>query len=206
MPDATWSVSGTYLESCNCDPICPCRTIGGVPGGRSTYGVCLGALSWWIEQGQADGLDLSRRAVALVYRYSDDEPGSPWTFTLHVDERAGEQEREALSAIFLGRRGSARIQGQPWVRKPSTVLEVVPSRIELDHVSERRWLRVGTQVVLRVSTPVETDSTVSCIVPGHDRLGTELHTEMLTVSDAAFEAEFTGRCAFTAPFAYSSQD
>jgi hypothetical protein len=34
-----WHVRGTYLEACNCDPICPCRRIGGRAGGRSTHGV-----------------------------------------------------------------------------------------------------------------------------------------------------------------------
>ena len=43
-----WELGGSYLEACNCDPICPCRAVGGVKGGRSTHGECLGALSWWI--------------------------------------------------------------------------------------------------------------------------------------------------------------
>ena len=55
-----WSVSGTYLEACNCDAICPCRRVGGVSGGRSTTGECIGALSWVVESGSADGVDLAR--------------------------------------------------------------------------------------------------------------------------------------------------
>jgi len=38
MGAVTYSVSGSYFESCNCDPICPCRMSDGIPGGRSTYG------------------------------------------------------------------------------------------------------------------------------------------------------------------------
>ena len=34
-----WSIAGSYLEACNCEAICPCRRIGGVSGGRSTFGV-----------------------------------------------------------------------------------------------------------------------------------------------------------------------
>ena len=68
-----WRLAGTYLEACNCDAICPCRTIGGVPGGRSTHGICLGVLSWFVEEGHADDVDLSKTAVALVCR--DNEPG-----------------------------------------------------------------------------------------------------------------------------------
>ena len=54
-----WRIRGTYFESCNCDAICPCRRIDGVRGGRSTHGVCLGVLSWLIEEGSVDGTDLS---------------------------------------------------------------------------------------------------------------------------------------------------
>ena len=38
--DKSWSVSGSYYESCNCDAVCPCRRLNGKPGGDSTYGVC----------------------------------------------------------------------------------------------------------------------------------------------------------------------
>src|SRR5467141_2066728 len=73
----SWRIHGTYFESCNCDAICPCRRIDGVPGGRSTYGECLGVLSWVIEEGRADEVSLGGLNVALVARYHDDEPGSP---------------------------------------------------------------------------------------------------------------------------------
>src|SRR5690349_16910472 len=67
-----WHVRGAYLESCNCDPICPCRQVGGRPGGRSTHGVCLGALSWSIEEGIAGDVELSGLGTVLAFEYSDD--------------------------------------------------------------------------------------------------------------------------------------
>jgi len=73
----SWRLSGSYLEVCNCEAICPCRRIGGVTGGDSTYRECLGALSWWITEGQVEGVDCSSLGVVLVTRYHDDEPGSP---------------------------------------------------------------------------------------------------------------------------------
>ena len=45
-----WQIEGDYFESCNCEAICLCRTVGGVTGGRSTYGECLGVLSWGLGQ------------------------------------------------------------------------------------------------------------------------------------------------------------
>src|SRR5581483_592819 len=55
----SFRIRGSYFESCNCEAICPCRMIGGVPGGRSTYGVCHGVLSWAIEDGSVDAVDVS---------------------------------------------------------------------------------------------------------------------------------------------------
>ena len=57
------------------------------PGGRSTYGECLGALSWIVTEGSAGETDLADMRVVLASRYHDDEPGSPWTFALFVDAR-----------------------------------------------------------------------------------------------------------------------
>src|SRR5436189_42365 len=92
-----WRMTGTYLESCNCDAICPCRTIGGRPGGRSTHGICEGSQSWRIEDGRAGDLDLSGIDVVLAARYDDDEAGSPWSFYLYLDDGADERQREALA-------------------------------------------------------------------------------------------------------------
>jgi hypothetical protein len=201
-----WSVAGTYLESCNCDAICPCRTIGGVPGGRSTYGICMGVLSWFVEEGHAGAVDLSGLAVALVCRYDDDEPGSPWTISLHVDDAAPPEAHAALADIFLGRSGGKQVQNLPWNRKPSILRSVRASRIELDHVSERRFLRVADRVVLRISRPVETDQTVTCVIPGHHQAGRELYAEVLQVRDDPYEDEFAGNCGYTSRFAYRSDD
>jgi hypothetical protein len=175
--------------------------VGGVLGGRSTYGICFGVLSWLVEEGQVDGLSLDGLAAAMVIRYDDDEPGSPWTLRLHVDERGDERQRDALASILLGRLGGPAILQLPWVRKPSEVLDVVASRIELG--SGR--VGVGDLVRLQATRPVETDQPVACIVPGYERGGSELYADELAVHDDPFNWELTGNCAFTATFDYRSE-
>lgn len=189
-----WRVAGRYLEACNCEAVCPCRTIGGVPGGRSTHGVCYGALAWRVDEGEADGVDLAGSAAVLTYRYDDDEPGSPWTLVLHVDGPA------ALGEILLGRVGGKHVLKLPWVRKPSTVAAVRRSAIEIVDGE----VRAGGAVRLRAVVPVPTDETVSCIVPGHDRPGTELYADEVVVDDPPFAFELHGTCAFTRDFEYRS--
>ena len=199
-----YAVRGVYFESCNCDAICPCRTVAGVRGGRSTHGICYGALSWRIEEGRIGDVDVGGLSAALTYRYDDDEPGSPWTLVLHVDAAADERQRGALADLFLGRLGGAHVSGLPWVRKLSHVVEVRVAEIEVETDGIGRRLRVGDAVRIRAERPFLTSDTVACVVPGYDRPGTELVADELAVRDDPFAWELTGTCAFTADFAYVS--
>jgi hypothetical protein len=199
-----WKLAGTYLEACNCEAICPCRRIGGRGGGRSTHGLCLGALSWKIGSGYADGVELAELNVVLASRYSDDEPGSPWSYFLYLDERAGTAQREALADIFCGRRGGTALKQFPWAFKPSNLLGVRPAAIEIDHTPGRGWFRAGEAVSVRVGEPVPDQETVTCVIPGHHRSGRELFADVLEVGDGALEFELRGVCAYESTFEYSS--
>ena len=199
----SWHIEGDYFESCNCDAICPCRRVGERGGGRSTHGICFGVLSWLVRSGEADGVDLSGLAAAFTVRYSDDEPASPWSFVVHVDERGSEEQREALAAILTGRLGGDDVMGLPWVRKPSDELAVRAGPIELRHGPDGHELRVGSSVELSATRPVETDERVSCVIPGHHVAGTEYYADRLAVRDEPFEWELAGNCAFVSTFSYS---
>jgi hypothetical protein len=200
----TYSVSGSYFESCNCDPICPCRMTDGIPGGRSTHGECLGALSWLVEDGRIGEVDVTGLAVALVVRYHDDEPASPWTIVLHVDAGASDQQRAGLTDVFLGRLGGPHVGVLPWVRKARHLVDVRTSAIELTPEGQGYRLRVGEAVRLRATAPVPSDTVVRCGIPGYDEPGRELIAEELTVDDDPFAYELSGNCAFASRFAYAS--
>jgi hypothetical protein len=173
--------------------------IGEIPGGRSTYGICYGALSWRIDEGHFGDVDLSGLATALVIRYDDDEPGSPWSIVLHVDERGDGAQRAALEEIFLGAAGGD-VMRLPWIRKPRNVIDVRVSAIELDGTH----LRVGEAVQLDATWPFETAERVACGIPGYDRAGTEYTTDRFDVEDAPFDWHLEGNCAFAVDFEYAS--
>jgi hypothetical protein len=199
----SWRIRGTYFESCNCDPICPCRRIDGVSGGRSTYGECMGVLTWLIEEGEVDGTDVAGLPVGLALRYSDDEEGSPWTYVMYLDEGASEDQREALEGIFTGRLGGDTESHFPWVWKPSDLVAVRPVEIELDHTRRRQLLRVRDHVSVRIRDRYSGAETVTCVIPGHDREGEELVTDELVVEDGPLEFSYRGTCGYSSSFDYS---
>lgn len=198
-----WQIRGSYFESCNCDAICPCRRIDEVAGGRSTHGICTGVLTWLIEEGEAGGIDLAGLPVALALTYDDDEPGSPWTWVLYLDERASDSQRVALEAIFTGRLGGDALTHFPWVWKASELVGVRRASIELDHTPRRQLLRVRDHVTVRIRDCYHGAETVTCVIPGHDRDGEELVAEELRVDDGPLSFEYSGTCGYAATFAYS---
>ena len=171
-------------------------------GGRSTYGICFGVLSWHVRDGNVGDVDVSDLAVALVCRYDDDEPGSPWTIRLHVDERGDEDQRAALRDVFLGELGGERVAILPWVRKMRHLVDVRPSAIALEHDGDGYRLRVGDSVAAHAARAVETDKSVACGIPGYDRGGRELHADELRVHESPFDWELSGNCAFATDFEY----
>jgi len=199
----TWQIRGSYFESCNCDPICPCRRVNGVPGGRSTHGECLGVLTWAIESGHAGDVALDALRVALATRYHDDEPGSPWSFVVYVDARADAAQREALEAIFTGRLGGDALAHFPWAWKESRLLAVRPVEIEVSHEPRRQWLRVRDLVTVRIRDAWAGPETVTCVIPGHHQSGGELVADDLVVTDGLLGFEFHGNCGYATRFDYS---
>ena len=142
-----WHVRGSYFEACNCEAICPCRSVGGRPGGPSSFGECFGTLSWHIHDGHADGIDLSGPRTVMSLRYFDRvQPSTPWEVVLYVDHGADASQRAAIADIFLGRAGGtvARLYG-PAIGE---VLAVRPARITVEHTAPRK--RIGVVGYLSV--------------------------------------------------------
>jgi hypothetical protein len=203
----SWRLRGTYFESCNCDAICPCRRVDGVAVGRSTHGECLGVLSWLIQEGSADDTDLGGLPVAIAMRYSDDEPGSPWTWVLYLDASASDEQRAALEGIFTGRFGGDAERHFPWAWKASELVAVRPVEIEAEHTRRREWLRIRDRVSVRIRDRYEggaaAGATVTCSIPGHHRTGEELIADELVVEDGPLAFAYRGVCGYGSTFEYA---
>jgi hypothetical protein len=202
---SAWHVRGSYFEGCNCEPVCPCRSIGGRPGGKSSYGVCFGAVSWLISDGSFGDLDLSGLAAVLSLRYHDDvEPSTPWEAVLYVDDQADQAQRSALSDIFLGRVGGTPLA--QYARAIGELHAVRPAHITLEHRARRRRIGVQGYINVEAEEAVDPGESVACGIPGIDRHGTEMRNEIARSDDPALRWEVRGGASFAVDFSYSSED
>jgi len=170
-------------------------------GGSPSYETCDFALSWWIKKGHAGATDLADLKVVMVGRWKT-TAGNPWYVVLYVDERATAPQKEALTAVFLGRAG-----GSPARSYSGNIVEVhavESAAIELDHTPVKQRIDVPPFLTVKTREAVPHDFTVTCGIPGHDHPGQEIRAEIFRYQGAPYTWEFTGRCGFFTDFAYSS--
>ncbi len=103
MAEQGWSLRGQYVESCNCDYLCPCIYTN--PQAPATQDHCIAAMVFHIDEGRHGATRLDGLNFALVIRSGKVMADGNWVFGGIVDERADPAQRQALAAIVGGEAG-----------------------------------------------------------------------------------------------------
>jgi hypothetical protein len=103
MAQQKWTMRGEYMESCNCDYLCPCIYTN--PQGPATNDHCTAAMVFRIDEGNCGGIGLDELKFALVIRSGRVMADGNWVFAGVVDDRANDAQRLALAAIVSGEAG-----------------------------------------------------------------------------------------------------
>ena len=103
MPETNWAIRGEYMESCNCDYLCPCVYTN--PQGPVTYDNCYAVLVFRIDDGNFGATRLDGCKFAFVLRSGKVMADGDCIFAVVVDETADPAQRQALSAIASGEGG-----------------------------------------------------------------------------------------------------
>jgi hypothetical protein len=123
-----WNLTGQLIETCSCNMLCPCWF-----GVRELMimdrGWCTTTLTFRIDSGRSDGVELSGRTVV----HSVDFPGPTLfdgggTARLWLDDRASAEQQRELEAIFRGDKGGPMAILTGLVK---TWLPTQPARIEM---------------------------------------------------------------------------
>ena len=110
MVKQAWKINGEYIESCNCDYLCPCIYTN--PQGEATEEHCVSLQAYRIDQGRRGDVDLSGLSFALVIRSGRVMADGGWVFAGVIDEHADAAQRAVLGPIVAGEAGGipARIR------------------------------------------------------------------------------------------------
>jgi hypothetical protein len=103
MAETSWQISGEYMESCNCDYLCPCIFTN--PQAPATAEYCIAVMVFRIDSGRHGDTTLDGLKFALVIRSGRIMADGNWGFACVVDDGASETQRKALSDIASGEIG-----------------------------------------------------------------------------------------------------
>jgi hypothetical protein len=122
MKEATmagWHIEGQYMETCNCDFLCPC--IGSNLAAVPTEGDCKAAIAMRIDTGEKDGVDLSGVKFIVLMHAPGAMGDGNMTVGLIVDDGASDAQTEAIGAIATGADGGPMAALAPLVAEVAGV-------------------------------------------------------------------------------------
>jgi len=143
-----WQITGDYFENCNCDFVCPCLFSPNQPfTSRPTQGACEVGFGFHIDRGSYGGATLDGLNVAMIARAPGPMADGNWSVALYLDERADDQQRDALQQIFTGQVGGPIATLSPFI---STVLGVKSVPITYTQDGRHRAVEIPAVMQLRV--------------------------------------------------------
>lgn len=144
-----WLMKGRYLKNCNCIASCPCDTVG-IP---SPDKKCEGVAGMFIERGDFGGVSLDGIAWIAVSRWPGPLHEGHGEAQLFIDERANDEQRNALLTILSGRAGNAWFEFLASTFTTFHPPQFVPIEFEFDKKERRARIAVA-DVVETVSGPL----------------------------------------------------
>jgi hypothetical protein len=192
---AVYQFQGTLLEACNCDVLCPCWI-----GEDPDNGTCQSVIAYHLDTGAIRGVDVSGLTLASVVFIPGNVLAGNWKQLVFVDERASDEQAQALIDAFSGKLGGpladlAQLVGEQ--------LGVVRAPISHEVVEGRGTLRVGDDTVVATMEPYRgADGSITTLqnsifstVPGSPAWVGKAERFAVNLPDQGWTFEFTGRNA-----------
>ena len=95
-----YRLQGSLLEVCTCKILCPCWV-----GEDPDLGDCKSAMAWHFDQGTIDGVDVGGLTIGLATFIPGNVLDGNWRVTMFIDDRATDDQAEAMQAVYSGAKG-----------------------------------------------------------------------------------------------------
>jgi hypothetical protein len=133
----SWSLKGSYVETCSCELMCPCNL--SFDHG-ATYDFCRVTLVFVIHEGEVDGTGIGGRTVAVIADTPKVMTEGNWRLGVFIDDGASDEQADKLVQVFSGQLGGPMAGLAPLVGE---MLGVERAPIEVVDDGLRHSVRVG---------------------------------------------------------------
>lgn len=130
-----YDLKGSLLEVCTCKVICPCWV-----GADPDNGACVGTMAWHFDDGEINGVAVSGLTLGMVAHIPGNVLKGDWRVVLYVDDKASEEQEQALVNVFTGKEGGPVADLATLVAK---VVAVERAPIEFSVRKSTGTLRIG---------------------------------------------------------------
>ena len=135
-----WNLSGSYVETCSCDLMCPCNA--NLAHG-ATYDFCRVVLVFDIREGEVEGTDISGLKIAAIADTPKVMTEGNWRLGVFVDENATDEQADKLVKVFTGQLGGPMAGISPLVGE---MLGVERAAIDVRDDGVRHSVRIGDAI------------------------------------------------------------
>jgi hypothetical protein len=140
----SWSLKGSYVETCSCELMCPCNL--SFDHG-ATYDFCRATLAFSIRAGDIEGTDIAGRRVVMIVDSPKVMTEGNWRLGVFIDDRTTDDQFDKLVQVFSGQLGGPMAGLAPLVGE---MLGVERAAIEVDDDGLRHRVRVGDLIEFEI--------------------------------------------------------
>jgi hypothetical protein len=192
---AGYRLEGSLLEVCSCETLCPCWI-----GEDPDNGTCSSVVAYHFDQGTIRGVDVSGLTLANVVFIPGNVLAGNWKAHMFVDERASDEQLDAIVAAFSGQLGGPLADLSQLIGE---VLAVTRAPIAHEVVEGRGSLVVGDGTVVAEMEPYRgADGSITTLqnsifstVPGSPAWVGKAARFAVDLPDHGWTYEFEGRNA-----------
>jgi hypothetical protein len=198
----SWSIEGTYFETCSCELMCPCNL--SFDHG-ATYDYCRVTLVFTIRDGVIEGTDVTGRTLAVIADSPKVMTDGNWRLGMFVDDGASDEQMEKLTGVFGGQMGGPMAGLAPLIGE---VLGVERAPITVVEDGLRHSVRIGDAIDFEIEDivpfGVETGEPARLTGIFHP-VGSELTAaEAKRSSISAFGIEYEGKTGLSSAFSWAA--
>ena len=198
----SWSIAGTYFETCSCELMCPCNF--SFDHG-ATYDYCRVTLVFDIRRGQVEGTDVSGRTLALIAETPKVMTEGNWRLGIFLDDGTSDEQLEKLTAVFGGKMGGPMAGLAPLIGE---LLGVERAPIQVVEEGLSHSVRIGEAIDFEVEDIVpfgiETGEPARLTGVFHPVASELTAAEAKRSSISAFGIEYEGKTGLSSPFSWAA--